>query len=131
MLRKVRVRIRDRVATKSELYLVVDELQHPRRGALHNHTDKLTRCHLRHGSFSKRGYPRDPRGYYRGYIGIMGVLSRDYIGIILRNSYIHVGINPTFSHNQNLLDVLMWTSPNCKVSLDRATLCAVPQLHSK
>ena len=50
---------------------------------------KVYGCHL-YGSFSKRGGPRDPKGY-RGIIrGLYRAPLRDYIGVIVRNT--HIGL---------------------------------------
>ena len=48
----------------------------------------ITRGRRLDGSFSKRGGPRDPKGY-RGIIrGVHRAPLRDYIGVILRNTQI-------------------------------------------
>ena len=46
-----------------------------------------TQVQLTIGEFLTKGVPNGPQEIYRDYMGIMGVLIRDCIGIILRNTY--------------------------------------------
>ena len=43
-----------------------------------------------HGSFSKRGVPRDPKGYRGITRGLHRAPLRYYIGVILRNTHVRV-----------------------------------------